>query len=182
MIYIIIITISETRIISVIVAVTLFLPLSSLKSIHSLRITSGFALFSIIFVAFCVTLRGIQYLVEKGMRQIRIFFCHPDMKVLNFDRLLILFCQGVNRNELKIYTTSLSDFFKVFQNIVFALVFHSNICPVWVEMKDHSQKSIVISSTASVITATIIYGLVGCFGYLTFYEATKGTLIALIGF
>jgi sodium-coupled neutral amino acid transporter 10 len=143
----------DNRIISVIVAVTLFLPLSSLKSIHSLRITSGFALFSIIFVAFCVTLRGIQYLVEKG----------------------------VNRDEFKIYTTSLSDFFKVFQNIVFALVFHSNICPVWVEMKDHSQKSIVISSTASVITATIIYGLVGCFGYLTFYEATKGNLIINYG-
>lgn len=54
------------RLISVSVGVTLFLPLSILRSIHSLRITSGFALFSILFVAFCVTLRGIQYLAEKG--------------------------------------------------------------------------------------------------------------------
>jgi len=155
----------------VIVAITLFLPLSSLKSIHSLRVTSGFALFSILFVTFCVILRGIQYLVDKGIADLdRIHFYETRT-------LILLPSIGVNKEELKIYTTSLSDFFKVFQNIVFALVFHSNICPVWVEMKDHSQKSITISATTSVIIATLIYGFVGCFGYLTFYEDTKGTLL-----
>jgi amino acid permease len=71
--------------------------------------------------------------------------------------------------------------FQIFQGIglvIFAFAAHTNLVPVAVEMRQYNSRA---NMTRAVHTTSALcfaaYGIVGVFGYLTFYEHTQGNIL-----
>jgi amino acid permease len=138
----------DYKIVTLVVTLIVFYPLSALKSIHSLRITSFLAIVGIVFLLVCVFLRAFQFISSNGFS-----------------------------SQLKLVDSNIQNVFEAIPIILFAYVFHPSVFPVWSEMKDKGKFGISAAIYVSIIIGGLIYISVGIFAYLTFYDQTQGNIL-----
>jgi amino acid permease len=132
-------------------AIALFciVPLCLLRKIKYLQYTSVVALGCIIYLVSVVVFRSIEKLWKEGLKE-----SEEDLRWINLA----------------------PEIFKSLPIMSFAFTFHSNVFPVFNELKDGSEGKMGRAVLAAVIVSAIAYYFVAIFGYLTFLDKTEGNI------
>lgn len=124
------------------------LPLASLKNFHSLRFSSTMAIVSVAFTVIVIVIRSAQS------------FAH-----VNIAEKIVYFKMGFG-------------IFDALPLICFAFGCHMQVVPIFGELKDNHKNwrvnSVIIVTN---IVCMILYSVTGVFGYLAFFECTKGNIL-----
>jgi amino acid permease len=123
-------------------------PLSLLKSMHSLRYTSFAAFGAIVFLVVCIVIRGTEALAQEE----------------DVGGRVVLFNWS-------------SEVFSAIPIIAFAFSMHNQLMNIWAELADPAPAMIRRVMIWAVFLCTVLYMVVGAFGYLSFFEVTGRNIL-----
>jgi len=123
-------------------------PLSLLKSMHSLRYTSFAAFGAICFLVVCIVVRGTEALALEADVAGRVVLFNWSPQV-----------------------------FSAVPIIAFAFSMHNQLMNIWAELEDPTPANIRRVMIWAVLICTVLYMVVGAFGYLSFFETTGRNIL-----
>lgn len=141
----------DTKFISAVWCVCIILPLGLLKKLSALKYTSVISLLSTCYIVFVVVFRAIQTL----------FF--SQFRLLNVTAP-VLFAW-----DLRLFVS--------FPILVIAFAFHMNIGPVQMDLQNPTMKRVHCSCGSAVGIGTLLYIIMGIFGYLLFGASVSSNVL-----